>query len=98
MRYRYHLVSHRSSCKTQIHGVMAKNGILPARKGMWGEGGYAQLDSLELPDAYAARIDSLRDLIDIYDREIAVFDSYIHRQLKDDPGYQAIQKMKVSGE
>ena len=97
VRYRYHLVSHRSSCKTQIHGVMAKNGILPARKEMWGEGGYAQLDSLELPYAYAARIDSLRDLIEIYDREIAVFDQYIHRQLKDDPGYRAIQKINGVG-
>ena len=48
VRYRFHLVSHRSSCKAQIHGVMAKNGVLPARREMWGPGGTAQLDALEL--------------------------------------------------
>ena len=70
VRYRFRLVSHRSSCKAQVHGVMAKNGVLPARNEMWGPGGTAQLDALELPTGYAIRIDSLRDLIDIYDREV----------------------------
>ena len=36
MRYRARLVHHRSSCKAQIHGVMAKNGILPVRGNIWG--------------------------------------------------------------
>jgi hypothetical protein len=51
VRYRFHLVGHRTSAKTQIHRVMAKNGVLPVRKDMWGPGGTAQLDSLDLPAA-----------------------------------------------
>ena len=97
VRYRFHLVSHRSNCKAQIHGVMAKNGVLPARKEMWGPGGTAQLDALELPTGYAIRLDSLRDLIDIYDREVAVIDTYIHAQLKDHPGYRTIQQIDGIG-
>ena len=54
VRYRFRLVGHRSSCKAQVHGVMAKNGILPALGDMWGQGGTAQLDALELPKAYAS--------------------------------------------
>jgi transposase len=97
VRYRFHLVGHRSSAKAQVHGVMAKNGILPARVDMWGPGGTAQLDSLDLPKAYAMRIDSLRDLISVYDREIEILNGVIHSQLRDDPGYRAIQKMNGIG-
>src|SRR5205085_7910165 len=59
VRYRFGLVRNRSSCKAQVHAVMAKNGVLPARVEMWGPGGTAQLDALELPTAYATRLDSL---------------------------------------
>ncbi|HMK98866.1 MAG TPA: transposase, partial [Acidimicrobiales bacterium] len=77
VRYRFRLLSQRSSCKAQVHGVMAKNGILPALGDMGGKGGAAQLDSLELPRAYATRLDSLRDLIAFLDNEIDIFDRYI---------------------
>ncbi|MFN2503029.1 MAG: IS110 family transposase [Acidimicrobiales bacterium] len=97
VRYRYRLVMHRTSCKAQVHGVMAKNGILPARGEMWGPGGQAQLDALELPMAYSLRLESLRDLIDYYDREVAMVDRRIHLELRDDPGYGAIQKIEGVG-
>jgi transposase len=59
VRYRFSLVRHRTSAKAQIHGVMAKNGILPVVSELWGPAGQAQLDSLELPEAYALRLASL---------------------------------------
>ena len=90
VRYRFRLVGHRSSCKAQVHGVMAKNGILPERGDMWGPTGTAQLDAMVLPEAYALRLASLRGLIDIYDTEVRRLDAHIHRQCKDDRGYQAI--------
>ncbi len=90
VRYRARLVHHRSSCKSQIHGVMAKNGILPVRGNIWGPSGTAQLDSLVLPEAYAMRVASLRSLIDIYDTQVRRLDAHVHRQLKDDRGYKAI--------
>jgi transposase len=97
VRYRFRLVSHRTSAKAQIHGVMAKNGILPARREMWGPGGDAQLDALELPEAYALRLASLRGLVAIYDTEVRRLDAHIARELKDDPGYCAIQRIEGVG-
>ena len=43
------------------------------------------------------RIESLRDLIEIYDREVSQLEREIHRQLKDDPGYRAIQEIPGVG-
>ncbi len=45
VRYRFSLVRHRTSAKAQIHGVMAKNGILPVVGELWGPAGTAQLDN-----------------------------------------------------
>ena len=39
-------------------------------KGIWWSGGQRWLDGLQLADAYTNRIESLRDLIAVYDREI----------------------------
>lgn len=97
MRYRFCLVRHRTSAKAQIHGVMAKNGILPVVGELWGPSGTAQLDGLDLPVAYTVRIESLRDLLEIYDREITMLDGHIHRELKDHPGYRAIVKLPGVG-
>jgi transposase len=99
VRYRAKAVRLRSGLKAQVHAVMAKNGVLPARYDMFGPGGLAQLDALgdQLPVNYAIRIDSLRDLIEIYDREVATLERAIHRQLKDHPGYQAILQIPGVG-
>jgi transposase len=97
VRYRFRLVSHRTSCKAQVHGVMAKNGVLPARVELWGPGGNAQLDSLDLPMAYAVRLQSLRELIAYYDNEVRSLDVLIHTELKDDVGYRAIQQVDGVG-
>ena len=78
------------SAKAQIHGVMAKNGILPVVAEMWGPAGDARLDHLQLPPAYQVRMESLRGLIARYDAETAVLDRRIHHELKDDAGYKAI--------
>ena len=91
IRFRVKLSQVRTGLKAQVHAVMAKNGILPSRGDMWGPGGNAQLDSLELPDAYFNRIAVLRDLVDTFDREIVFLDRDIHRILCDDAGYNAVQ-------
>jgi transposase len=43
------------------------------------------------------RVTSLRDLIEIYDREVVVFERRIHELLRDDRGYQAIQALDGVG-
>ena len=96
-RYRHKLMRLRSGLKAQVHAVMGKNGVLPARRDMFGPGGTAQLDALSLPVPYELRLESLRDLIDIYGREIEILDRRIHSRLRDDAGYRAIQAIHGIG-
>ena len=70
---------------------MAKEGVLPQLKDMFGPGGQRHLDEMELADAYTVRVTSLRDLIAVYDREVVMLERKIHQQLRHDRGYQAIQ-------
>jgi transposase len=97
VRYRAKLVALRSGLKAQVHAVMAKQGVLPGVLDMFGPGGNTQLDALELEPAYTNRIESLRDLIERYDREVAMFERLIHQQLRDHTGYQAIQTLTGVG-
>src|SRR3954469_12830999 len=62
VRYRHKLVRLRSGLKAQVHAVMGKHGVLPSRVDMFGLGGNAQLDALDLPMGYTVRMESLRDL------------------------------------
>jgi Transposase IS116/IS110/IS902 family len=64
---------------------------------MFGPGGTAQLDALELPMAYSCRLESLRDLIAIYDPEVLGLDRRIAARLVDDAGYRAIQALDGVG-
>ena len=91
VRYRAKLVQLRSGLKAQVHAVMAKEGVLPAVGDMFSQGGNRQLDAMVLGRNYAIRVQSLRDLIEAYDREIAVLEPEIAAHLRHHQGYGAIQ-------
>jgi transposase len=97
VRYRAKLCRLRSGLKAQVHQVLGKEGVIPETKGIWWSGGQRWLDELQLTDVYTNRIESLRDLIELYDREIVQSDTRIHRRLKGDPGYEAIQQIAGVG-
>jgi len=97
VRYRAKLVALRTGLKAQVKSVLAKEGLHPPIDDLWGVGGTRYLDDLELPDAYAIRVDSLRDLVEIYDREVATVERAVHRRLADHAGYQAIQALDGVG-
>jgi hypothetical protein len=94
VRYRAKLVQLRSGLKAQVHAVMGKEGVLPRLDDMFGPGGQRQLDEMQLGDVYVVRIESLRDLIEVYDREEAMLERKIHQMLRDDRGYQTIQALR----
>ena len=96
VRYRAKLVALRSGLKAQVHAVMAKEGVLPTVTDMFCEKGNVQLDALALGQAYATRVTSLRTLIDVYDREVAMLDAQIRSRLRGHRGYRAIQAIKGS--
>jgi transposase len=97
VRYRAKLVGLRTGLKAQVHAVMAKEGILPTRVDMFGLGGNAQLDAMDLGENYTVRLESLRDLIGAYDAEVAMLERRIHAELRDDAGYRAIQAINGVG-
>jgi transposase len=97
VRYRAKLSRMRSGLKAQVHQVLGKQGAIPEVKGIWWSGGQRWLDELELADAYTNRVESLRDLIALHDREIDQTDARIHRRLRDDEGYRAIQHIAGVG-
>jgi transposase len=97
VRYRLKLVRLRAGLKAQVHAVMGKHGVLPTYSDMFCIGGNADLDKLEFADAYMTRLDSLRDLIDIYDREITELDRRIPKFLVNHQGYRAIQAIPGVG-
>src|SRR4029450_7672384 len=55
------------------------------------------LDEMELAHAYTVRVESLRELIEIYDREVVMLERKIHDGWRDDRGYQAIQALDGVG-
>src|ERR1700687_36431 len=61
-RYRQKLVKARTSVKDQVHGVLAKLGIPVTHTDIFGVHGQAWLDDLELPQPYAGKVASLRQL------------------------------------
>jgi transposase len=97
VRYRAKLVALRSGLKAQVHAVMAKEGVLPGTTDLFGVKGNAQLDAMTLGEAYTTRVESLRDLIEVYDREVTMLERDIHRRLRGDRGYRAIQAINGIG-
>jgi transposase len=90
VRYRHKLVAIRTSCKDQIHAVLAKCGVFVPMADVFGAAGVAMLDQLRLPAPYAARIASLRRVIDGVSFEITLLSDRVAAHLARDRRYQAI--------
>ena len=97
VRHRAKLVGIRSNCKAQIHAVLAKCGIQVSMTDLFGLAGTDLLDRLELPKPYAARIASLRRVIDL----LGFRDRRVRRagpgRLARDPGFVAVQAIPGIG-
>jgi hypothetical protein len=91
VRYRRKLSRLRAGLKAQVHQTLGKEGVLPP-VGLWGPGGTRFLNAVELGDVYLNRVESLRDLIALYDREIIQLDGQIYRRVKHNRGYDVIQQ------
>src|SRR5262249_26946613 len=97
VRHRAKLVALRSHCKAEVHAVLAKCGVQVLMSDLFGVGGTALLDGLELPGPYAARIASLRRLMEALDFEIELFAGMIRGRLATDPGYTAVRTIPGIG-
>src|SRR5215471_3894200 len=76
-RYRHKLVGLRSSCKEQVHAVLAKHGIPVTCSDLFGKAGSAWLDSLRIGQPYAGKVTSLRQLNGELATEISMLNDVI---------------------
>jgi hypothetical protein len=83
--------------KTQVHQTLGKEGVIPELDDIFRGSGPRWLDDLQLGDVYLERIESLRELIELHDRQIRHCDARIHRRLKGHPGYEAVQVLRGVG-
>jgi len=97
VRHRAKLVGLRSHCKAEVHAVLAKCGVQVLMSGLFGVAGTALLDGLNLPAPYAARIASLRRLMDDLDFEIDLFAGMVRGRIVREPGYTALQNIPGIG-
>jgi transposase len=96
-RYRHKLVHLRTSCKDQVHAVLAKLGVPVTCTDIFGVAGSAWLDSLGLPQPYAGKVTSLRQLTADLTTEITMVSEVIADLLAGDRGYQVIQQLPGTG-
>src|SRR4051794_7294790 len=97
VRHRAKLVALRSGLKAQVHGVLAKQGLLPEVSDVFGPTGQAWLRSAPLDLVYRQRIHSLLELIDAYDGEIDLFRQMITNRFTGHRGYRVIQQISGVG-
>ncbi|MGH2604308.1 MAG: IS110 family transposase, partial [Dehalococcoidia bacterium] len=97
VRHRAKLVALRSGLKCSVHAVLAKCGVAVPMSDLFGVNGTELLEGLALPAAYAARIRSLRRLIDAYDFEIEAAARMAAARLVTIPGYRVIQQIPGIG-
>ena len=97
VRYRAKLVNLRSGLKAQVHAVLAKEGVAVPMTDLFGVSGQVLLDECLLGEAYAVRVESLRDILGVVGREVAMLDRRIAAALADDAGYRAVQTIHGVG-
>jgi transposase len=96
-RYRQKLIGLRTSCKDQVHAVLAKLGIAVTCSDLFGAWGSAWLDGLRLPQPYAGKVTSLRQLTGELTTEITMLSEVIADLLAGHHGYLVIQQLPGIG-
>ena len=95
IRHRSKLVAIRSGLKAQVHAVLAKQGVRVAVSDLSGVGGQQLLDDLELDAPFAARVTSLRRLIDAFTFEIDILTKRTSADLKTHPATSSADRAKI---
>jgi transposase len=96
-RYRIKLVRARTSCKDQVHAILAKLGIPVTCTDIFGVWGNLWLDGLALPQPYAGKMASLRKICALLAAEIALLDTAIASLLEHHPGHRAVRALPGIG-
>lgn len=95
--HRAKLVALRAGLKAQVHGVLAKQGLLPEVSDVFGQAGMAWLRTAPLDLVYRQRLLCLLELIDTYDGEVELFRAMIANRFTGHRGYRVIQQISGVG-
>ena len=87
----------RTSGKDQVHAVLAKLGVPVTCTDIFGAGGSAWLDGLRLPQPYAGKVASLRQLAGWLTGEISLLDAVIADLLEHHQAYRALRQLPGIG-
>jgi transposase len=74
-RFRLHLVKHRSALKNRIHAILFQHGVPSPGSDLFGAGGRALLEGLQLPEPWASTVAASLELIDLLDERISSCES-----------------------
>ena len=96
-RYRVKLVRIRTSCKDQVHAILAKLGVPVTCSDIFGVWGSTWLDGLALPQPYSGKMASLRKICAVLAGEIALLEAAIAGLLEDRQGYRAVRALPGVG-
>jgi transposase len=96
-RHRHKLVGFRTSCKDQVHAVLAGCGIAVRHSDIFGRSGSAWPDQLVLAEPYAGKVASLRALTAVPDGEIARLEQQAGALLAGDKQYAAVRQLPGIG-
>jgi transposase len=91
VRFRYHLVKHRTMLKARVHSGLIAFGKPAAFTDMFGVQGRAVLAGLDLPVAWTQSLDVTLEVIDFLDRQIRTIDKRLHEAAKTDKVVQRLQ-------
>jgi transposase len=97
LRHRIALTGMRSALKNRVHAILAKHGVSRQHSDLFGKGGRAFLQTLQLREAPRRRLDSLLALIDDFDREIAATTSEIEQRAKADDRVDVLTQIRGVG-
>ena len=87
----------RSGLKAQVHGALAKQGLIPQVADVFGVAGMAWLRTAPLDLVYRQRVLSLLELINAYDAEVELFRTMIDHRFRAHRGYRVIQQISGIG-
>jgi transposase len=80
-----------------VHAVLAACGVVVSMSDLFGAGGQALLERVELAPAFRARVNSARRLIEALDFEVELFTNLVGSGLRGHGGYTAIQTISGVG-
>jgi len=97
VRHRAKLVHLRSGLRSQVHAVLANQGVTVTVSDLFGIGGYQLLRNVQLSAAARARVDSLLRLVGAFDAEVDAAVKTTNAQLAKHPGFAAVQTLPGIG-